>query len=66
MVLAAVVNLFPIPTLNGFNLLVYCKEWIFGKGNQEPILFVLTLLGFVYLLVVTGRAFIADYYWLTS
>ncbi|MCP4701315.1 MAG: RIP metalloprotease RseP [Gammaproteobacteria bacterium] len=56
----AVLNLLPIPVLDGGHLLVYLLEWIKGKPVSETVLSIMYRVGLTLLLLLMGLAFYND------
>ncbi len=56
----AIMNLLPIPVLDGGHILIYAIEWLRGKPLELPIQQLLFKIGLVFVLGVTGLALYND------
>lgn len=57
----AIMNLLPIPVLDGGHILIYSIEWIVGKQINKEIQHIIFLIGFILIMFVTLLAFFNDF-----
>ncbi|RTK96237.1 MAG: RIP metalloprotease RseP [Neisseriaceae bacterium] len=57
----AVMNLLPIPVLDGGHILIYTLEWLIGKQINKDVQYTIFAVGFALIMFITAIAFFNDF-----